>query len=332
MITYLVEDRGIPVDSSDELGATPIYYACEYHPSSHNPHKEQEVVSHLLSLGAKVQIRFSSSLDDSSLVDVDTALDYAIIRGNIEAAKRLAMVEDCLWFIPYGCSGPRLSLLRRLFTPSGDAHENYWDLTLDSLAAISEDLIRQTKQTHRPEYAALQYELQSTFLLVCQLSCKLDRDCVDILRPLVEALDLDDAVTLQQAPPSLDFIRWSYLERKDLWGAACPPMMHYDKERHELSGSSLGMLALCVTIGAMDWEHQKRALTTLDRLMTWGANPIGMRDTDPDPSLTPFVYLMKKLMVSNLRENEPLPAPLGSVGPLYPTSCARGSVVPIRKG
>ncbi|KAK1689456.1 hypothetical protein BDP55DRAFT_725624 [Colletotrichum godetiae] len=89
--------------------------------------------------------------------------------------------------------------------------------------------------------------------------------------------------------------------------------MHHDKECHELSGSSLRMLALCVTIGAMDWENQKRALTTLDRLMAWGANQVGMRDTDPDP-FNLFVYLMKKLVVSNLRENEPLPTPLGSIG------------------
>ncbi|KXH33698.1 hypothetical protein CSAL01_11631 [Colletotrichum salicis] len=250
MITYLVEDRGIPVDSPDEMGATPIDYACEYHPSSRNPSKEQEVVSHLLSLGSKVQISFSSSLDDSGLVDVDTALDDAIIRGSTKAVKRLAMVEDCLWFTHYGCSGPKLSQLRWLFTPSGDAHENYWDLTLDSLAAISEDLIRQTKQTHRPEYAALQYELQSTFLLVCQLS-------------------------------------------------SCPPMMHYDKERHELSGSSLGMLALCVTIGAMDWEPSEAGLDDLGladdlgRKSDWHAGH-GSGPVFSPRSIDPFIRLLAR--------------------------------------
>ncbi|KXH34051.1 hypothetical protein CSIM01_02386 [Colletotrichum simmondsii] len=317
VMTDLVKNRGLSVDSPDNRDATPIQYACEYRPSERNVHTEREVVSHLLSLGADVELFFQHG--NSFLTQ---ALQFAIAQGHIEAAKQL-MTVDSLW-ITSADNGPKASLLKLLLPVIIDTTEPDCISVLDSFAQVIADLIRETQRTHRPEFAPLVGELQSTFFLVCEISCGVYRDCTDILRPLMDVLDFGDKVTFEQDCPFLKFIRWSFAERNGLWRATCPFTMPPDKEQDRLSGSSLGMLALCVTIDAMDWDYQGRALTTLNWLMIQGANPVGMRDADSDPSLTPFVYLMKKIMVSHLRE----PSALGSIGPFIRLLVQKGAWFP----
>ncbi|KAK7447216.1 hypothetical protein Landi51_07091 [Colletotrichum acutatum] len=326
VMSDLVKNWGLSVDSPDNRGATPIQYACEYRPSERNVHTEREVVSHLLSLGADVEVCFHHG---NSLLTL--ALDLAIAQGHIEAAKQRMTVEDSLWTASAD-NGPKISLLKLLLPVLTDTTESDCNSVLDSFAQVIADFIRETQRTHRPEYAPLVGELQSTFFLICEVSCGVDRDCTDILRPLIDVLDFGDKVTFEQDCPFLKFIRWGFAERNGLWRATCPLTMPPDKEQDRLSGSSLGMLALCGTIDAMDWDYQGRALTTLKWLMTQGANPIGMRDTDPDPSLTPFVYLMKKIMVGHLRELEPLPSALGSIGPFARLLVQKGAWFPFGEG
>ncbi|KAI3554426.1 hypothetical protein CABS01_02222 [Colletotrichum abscissum] len=322
VMTDLVRNRGLSVDSRDDKGATPIHYACEYRPSERNVRTEREVVSHLLSLGADAEVSFGY---EGSYMMV--ALQFAIAQGHIEAAKQLMTVEDSFW-TAFAHNGPKISLLKLLLPAMIDTTRRKCKSVLDSFAQVVADFIRETQRTHRPEYAPLVGELQSTFLFVCEVSCSVDRDCMDILRPFMDVLDFGDKVTLEQNCPFLKFIRRGFGERNGLWRATFPLTMPPDKEQDRLSGSSLGMLALCVTIGVMDWDYQGRALTTLNWLMTQGANPIGMRDTDPDPSLTPFVYLMKKITVGHPRESEPLTFVLGSIGPFVRLLVQKGAWIP----
>ncbi|KAK1517870.1 uncharacterized protein CCOS01_12127 [Colletotrichum costaricense] len=322
VMTDLVKNRGLSVDSPDNRDATPIQYACEYRPSERNVHTERDVVSHLLSLGADVEIFFQHGNSFMTL-----ALEFAIAQGHIEAAKQLMTVGDSLW-TAFADNGPKESRLKLLLPAIIDTTEPDCNSVLDSYAQVVADFIRETQRTHRPEYAPLVGELQSTFLFVCEVSCGVDRDCMDILRPFMDVLDFGDKVTLEQNCPFLKFIRRSFAEPDGLWSATFPLTMPPDKEQDRLSGSSLGMLALCVTIGVMDWDYQGRALTTLNWLMTQGANPIGMRDTDPDPSLTPFVYLMKKITVGHPRESEPLTFVLGSIGPFVRLLVQKGAWIP----
>ncbi|KAK1450202.1 hypothetical protein CMEL01_07538 [Colletotrichum melonis] len=322
VMTDLVKNLGLSVDSPDNRDPTPIQYACEYRPSERNVHTERDVVSHLLSLGANVEIFFQHGNSFMTL-----ALEFAIAQGHIEAAKQLMTLGDSLWTASAD-NGPKESVLKLLLPAIIDTTEPDCNSVLDSFAQVVADFIRETQRTHRPEYAPLVGELQSTFLFVCEVSCGVDRDCMDILRPFMDVLDFGDKVTLEQDCPFLKFIRWSFAERNGLWRATFPLTMPPDKEQDRLSGSSLGMLALCVTIGVMDWDYQGRALTTLNWLMTQGANPIGMRDTDPDPSLTPLVYLMKKITVGHPRESEPLTFVLGSIGPFVRLLAQKGAWIP----
>ncbi|WYZ42589.1 hypothetical protein EsH8_VI_000288 [Colletotrichum jinshuiense] len=286
IMTHLVRDLGVDIDTREgRYGATPLHYAIAS--------RDVSVMTHVLSLGANPRIVDINHTNQE--VICKDAVDFALYADNNDAAMHLLEYEGFAWYHQAGEESPKEAKIKEIFASSRDFDQTPGCIAIMPLylPQILRSVLQVTQQTHKPEYAPLHQELNNAFLFACQAHARqpedFDFDCFTVEHQMLghfldAAVDLCDIMSHRPDPGLFQYPR---LDRPGL------PDIALEDELSGLGHSTLGMLALYVTVDAMMFDHGRQTLATLRWLVAHGARPTTV--PGGDARLTPLYNLLDRL-------------------------------------